>query len=552
MSKLLVLLKKDGRALVNTGRVLRRQSRFKTVFIALFGAGMLLGLFALFLEGFEFLASLGGVGFLVTRRLFSLFFLGLSVMLMLSSVLTSYATVFRSREVPFLLVQPFSASDIVGYTFVGSTVLGSWALLLIIIPFAAAYGWHEGMGVTFCLWTAVYSIPLLVLCSGIGSLVSFLFARWIPLRRRGLALALIVPAGLFAAWVLRTSDRSASPSVFMLSGIVPALRLASLPFLPSWWTGEGIMACTRGRPWRAFMLWFVLVSNAALVCLIVMETGTRTFITAFQNLKGAGTRGNRTPVLLQPLEQALRILPRPNRGMFIKDVRDFLRDPVQWSQVLVFFGLLALYFAGIGSFQYQRLPREWRHLIAFLNVFSVAAVQCSLASRFVFPQLSLEGQAFWIVGLSPVGPRRILVTKFLSALLGMLAVSVPIMMLSTSMLEVDVRVTRTALALTAAISCGLCGLAVGLGAVFIDLKQSNPLAIVSGFGGTVNLALSLGFMLACILPFGLAFHLLQKGVIASVHAPHALTLAALWLTGLTLLTTLLPLWLGKRCLASMQ
>ena len=546
MSRLATLLRKDRQAMVNLGRVVRQQSRFKVAFILVFAAGLTSGLFLLFLHGFEFLSSLGGAGFMIIHRLFSLFFLGLAGMLVLSSILTCYSCVFRSREVPFLMVHPFEVADIVSYKFIESTILGSWALLLIIVPFAAAYGWHQRMGLRFCLWTALFSIPLLVLCSGIGALAGFAIARWLP-RRGRIGWALL--AGLFAllcVWRLHAGTREPSGAVFMLSGIVPGLRLASHPLLPSRWTAEGIMACTRGQLSRGLMLWCVLVSNTMMVCLLVQRLGERTFYAAFQRITGTGSRRRRHAVLLRRLESVLSFLARDVRGIIMKDTRDFLRDPVQWSQVLIFFGLLGLYFGSIGSFQYDRLRLEWRNLIAFLNVFSVAAVQCSLASRFVFPQLSMEGQAFWVIGMSPTSPRRILMTKFLLSVSAMLVISVALISLSARMLQVEALVKMTSLGVTAAISCGLCGLAVGLGAVFVDLKQSNPMAIVSGFGGTVNLVLSLAFMLACIVPFGLLFHLFYTGILPPSHLRRALVWTGLWLALLTLAATALPLWLGQR------
>jgi hypothetical protein len=73
---------------------------------------------------------------------------------------------------------------------------------------------------------------------------------------------------------------------------------------------------------------------------------------------------------------------------------------------------LALYYANLRSFHYHLLPETWRNTVAFLNVFSVAAVMCSLGSRFIYPQLSLEGQGFWIIGMAPTSMTKVLVTKF--------------------------------------------------------------------------------------------------------------------------------------------
>jgi len=254
--------------------------------------------------------------------------------------------------------------------------------------------------------------------------------------------------------------------------------------------------------------------------------------------------------MLPGLERGLHLMSRDIRAMVMKDVRTFLRDPMQWSQALIFFGLLGLYFGSIRSFHYNRCPNEWRNLIAFLNVFAVAAVQCSLAARFIYPQLSLEGRAFWMLGMSPMTHGRILGMKFLLSLISMLVVSISLMLLSTSMLQVEPVVRTVAMGQVAAVSFAVCGLSTGLGAVFLDLKQPNPMAIVSSLGGTMNLVLSLAFMVVAIIPFGLIFHLLFLGYISRHEMHRGLMAAGIWLAVITVITAGIPLWLGRRSLSA--
>lgn len=548
-SNITSLLRKDRKVMRNLWRVVRRESLFKVGFVLLFAACLLCGLFALFFDGFRFLAAFGGVGFMVTRRLFSLFFLGLGAMLVISSMVTSYSTLFRSREVPLLLVSPFDDAGIVTYKFAETALLSSWAFFIIIIPFGGAYAVHEKLGFGFGLWILAFTVPFLVLCSGLGTLITLLVVRWIP-RGRSIGLVLLLACGVyFYMTVIRLGHGSAFDSpVFMLARIVPGLKAASLPGMPSWWTAEGIKACSRGDWYRGLMLLGVLTSNALMAGLAVQCVGKATFYEAFQRVHGSRSRAARRTVMFRRLSRALRFLARDVRAVMLKDVRTFCRDPMQWSQALIFFGLLAFYFASIRSFRYDRLPQEWRNMIAFLNVFSVAAVQCSLASRFVYPQLSLEGQAFWMLGLSPITTRRILLTKFALAAAAMLAAGIALILLSTRMLHVEPQVRLVALAIISAISVAVSGLSTGLGAVFLDLKKANPASIVSGFGGTVNLVLSLVFMLAAIIPFGLIFHFSFLGHLTPSGVPNALAWGFGWLMLITLLTTVTPLWIGRRAM----
>jgi ABC-2 type transport system permease protein len=244
----------------------------------------------------------------------------------------------------------------------------------------------------------------------------------------------------------------------------------------------------------------------------------------------------------------LSFLAHDIRAMVIKDIRTLLRDPMQWSQILIFFGLLGLYFASLRSFHYDRLPEMWRSLIAFLNVFSVSTVICALASRFIYPQLSLEGQGFWILGLSPTTMKRILLTKFGLAVVGTSSVSMLLMYVSTAMLRVDPVIRWIAILLALAVSFASSGMSTGLGAIFLDLKQRNPAAIVSGFGGTLNLVLGLGFMIVTVLPFAAMFHLAQQGHLGARWFGVSIAAAVAWTVALTVLAVVVPLWLGRRAL----
>jgi ABC-2 type transport system permease protein len=248
------------------------------------------------------------------------------------------------------------------------------------------------------------------------------------------------------------------------------------------------------------------------------------------------------------LDHALHWLPGDVHAVIIKDIRVFLRDPAQWTQSIFFFGLLGLYFANLRNMNYHHLPDTWKNLIAFLNVFSVAAVLSSLGCRFVYPQLSLEGHSFWVLGLSPSSMGRILMAKFGLALMVMLAVCGGLMSLSVNMLRVDPLVKFVSLAESLGVACAVAGLSMGLGAIFADLEQRNPAAIVSSFGGTLNLVLSLSFIMVTLLPFAVVFHAYRMGHINISALYRNTQYAAVWLVCVSLLTTALPLYLGRRSL----
>lgn len=533
----------------------REQPLLKIVFITVFAVSLFVGLWNLFDRGFRFLDAFEGANVLILGRLFALFFFGMGSMIVVSGVVTSYATIFRSDELPFLLTRPLHIREIVLYKFGESIVLASWAFFFIIIPFVGSYTTHRELGLAFPFWTLTFSLPFIVLCSGAGVLVTLLCVRFVPTRSLVQWFALLgLTAIIFGGWYLLQGPSSPEEqSTFLLSRLIPGLRLASHPLLPSWWLSEGVLSFTRGETVRGALLLTVLVSNAAIMCHVIAALGSATFYPSWQRVLASGARRGRPLDLPRTLQRAWHlVLPRDVAAIVVKDLRIFLRDPMQWTQVLVFFGLLALYFTNLRSFHYHMLEPQWKNTIAFLNVFSVSAVMCSLGSRFVYPQLSLEGQQFWIIGLAPTSMARVLTAKFLVALLNMLIIGTGLVALSTYMLDLEAAPRAVALGISVGVAMAIAGLSTGLGAIFIDLRQRNPAAIVSGFGGTLNLVLCLVYMLAVILPFAGPYHLYFHNDMTYGQLRLLTQVAWAWLAALTVAATVIPLSLGRRSLAKRE
>jgi ABC-2 type transport system permease protein len=110
-------------------------------------------------------------------------------------------------------------------------------------------------------------------------------------------------------------------------------------------------------------------------------------------------------------------------------------------------------------------------------------------------------------------------------------------------------------AVTAAVlALGLSGLSVGLGACLPNFRETDPSRIVSGFGGTMNLLVSLVFLLAELGVMAGPWHL-QAGWAAMGEAePSAwpVLLGAAVGLGLGAAAVVVPLRMGVRALREME
>jgi ABC-2 type transport system permease protein len=270
-----------------------------------------------------------------------------------------------------------------------------------------------------------------------------------------------------------------------------------------------LLAVADGGWGLAVLQWATLLAAAFFLLSASGWLAVRVYPQAYDRAHGAGNRGGMVRAGI--IDAAARLRPAGTRIplLLVKDLKTFLRDPMQWSQVLIFFGILALYIANLRRFNYDLSNPFYKNLISFLNLSATSLTLAMLITRFVYPMLSLEGEKFWILGLVPLRRSRLLLGKFLFAFGGSLLITEVLMVLSHLTLHTGGSADRLLLlnCYTGALLCfGLSGLGVGMGALFPVFGESNPSKIVAGFGGTLTMVLALLYVTITIMVLALPCH----------------------------------------------
>jgi ABC-2 type transport system permease protein len=254
---------------------------------------------------------------------------------------------------------------------------------------------------------------------------------------------------------------------------------------------------------------------------------------------------------------------RPLRLLLVKDLRLFRRDISQWSQFVIFFGLLGLYFLNLRSFHYNA---GYASMIGFLNLAVVGLILSTFTTRFVYPMISLEGRRFWILGLLPVHRDQIVWSKFLFSFLGGLLPCCGLVLLSDSMLGLPWQLIAQHELCCAVLCMGLSGIAVGLGARMPELRESSPAKISSGFGGTLSLVISSLFIMTVVIVAAIPAHThlflmarssgaapsASRGLLAWAAGPGGLAASLGIVVGLGVVATVVPLALGLRAFRRLE
>ena len=123
----------------------------------------------------------------------------------------------------------------------------------------------------------------------------------------------------------------------------------------------------------------------------------------------------------------------------------------------------------------------------------------TLTTRFVFPQFSLEGRRLWILAMSPISMKKIILQKLISSCLITGLLTTLLIFISSSLLKMTAIQTITDSIVILMVTISLNSMALCLGTLFPNLKEENSAKIVSGFGGTLCLILSFIYIIIIML-----------------------------------------------------
>jgi ABC-2 type transport system permease protein len=555
---------------------LRDQSWLMIGVILAFVLGYWVASYLLFHFGFHYLARVPGLGQLIVDRMLYLFFAFLFLMLIFSNMIIGYTSIYKSQETQWMLTLPVPALDVFRWKLAETAVLASWAFLFLSAPLILAYGVARHAGLWFYVKAVLLFVPFTVIPAALGSLVIVIVTRYLHRRVFKWALfgagTLVVVGCALLVKPINAADLQEPHMSLALNQLLRNSRLTVWPVLPSYWVATSMIAWGENLAWKGTFFFLVLVSNALMATLVCVSASGRLFYEGWSRSHSQGGFRLGVTVLdkpialpratfLEPLLSRLPTIDPCTRALVIKDVRVFWRDTAQWSQFVIFFGLLGMYVVNLRNVAYDWNNEYWAAFVSFLNLGAASMTLATLTTRFVFPQFSLEGKRLWMLGMVPDGLKRVLLQKFWLSSLCSVAITLSLMFVSCIMLHVPAWLTLLFCATVTLMSFSLCGLAVGIGALFPNFgsgstanrQDDNPAKIVSGFGGTFCFVLSLLYIVLVIGAEALPMFLqLSTGIVHQETQPWTMVGAWLFVATVSLIAITVPIHLALRRVESLE
>ncbi len=468
----------------------RQRQRGKGGRVALLGALGLLFWGAAFAVLYRLLTYFRGVpeiGPLLAGKLLGLMLVSFFSILLLSNVITALSSFFLAKDLDMLVSAPVDWLRLYGAKLLETAVNSSWMVVLCAVPMLAAYGVAYGGGPLYPLVAVAVFAPFLLIPSVIGSALTLLLVNVFPARRtRDIlsVIAVLTAGGVVILFRLVRPEKLARPEGFRsLVEFIAVLRTPTSPLLPSEWAQRSIMGwLTRDFDvLPLYLLWSTVGGLLVLGALLHRALYLKGFSKAQEGAGRYAPGTSRSSIgdrLLAPLG-TLR------RELVLKELRLFFRDTTQWSQLILLAVLVVVY---VFNIKYLPLRGEGVtfflvNVIPFLNLVLAGFVLASVAARFIFPGVSLEGRTLWLLRSSPMAVRDLLWAKFWVGTLPLLVLAVGIVAVTDFMLQVSVFMFLVSVFTITLMTFALAGLALGVGALYPQFDTENAAQIPTSFGG---------------------------------------------------------------------
>ena len=457
------------------------------------------------------------IGALLAGKLLGVALLSFLSILLLSNVITALSTFFLARDLDMLAAAPLDWLRLYLSKLLETGLHSSWMVALMALPIFTAYGMAYDGGPFFPLVVLAVLVPLLAIPAAAGAAVTLLLVNVFPARRSRDILSVITVLSAGAVVVLlrlMRPEQLARPEGFRsLVDFVAVLRAPSSPFLPSEWAQDAVMAWLtwRNDPLPLYLLW----TTAAAFVVLGAALHRRLYRQGYSRAQeGAGATGTATRAW-GALSWVLTPLGAARRELVLKELRVFFRDTTQWSQLVLLVVLVVVY-----VFNVQLLPLRGdginfflANVIPFLNLALAGFVLASVAARFLFPGVSLEGRTLWLLRSSPLAMRDLLWAKYWVGTLPLLVLALGLVTATNLLLEVSTFMFFVTLGSIVGLTFAIAGLAIGLGTLFPRYETESAAQIPTSFGGLV-------FMMAAVAVIA--------GVVVLEARPVYAFLAARW------------------------
>ena len=438
---------------------------------------------------------------------FSIVFLFLFFMLVISSTVTSLGALFLSRDLDLVLSSPVRLMVFFANKFLYVLFSVGWMSIVFIAPMIIGYAVSFRASWEYYLAAVAVLPPFFVIPTALGMCVSTVIAVVISSRR--VKYLLFGVGALFLVWVAaiaeliswRAQNRGDVTQIFLF------FRFISFPdeiWLPSHWVAsilkENLVSTGTSLLPEYGMLYLVALWMVCLAFILVVL-----FHEAGYSRSSEASVGSKSAILnLREIFVRIVGLRRADVGALVaKEFRILSRDVPQLLQLILLCGIYVIYLYNIRVFHGVAALSKYSELslggiLFVMNICIGGFLSTAICTRLVFPSLSYEGRCIWLLTTAPITPRRLLRTKFWCWYVPVLLIASTVFCSGSIALFDSFAMAIVSIICAWVLSYGLVGLAMGFGAVFANFDWEHPSELIASLGSMIFMLSAAGLILASI------------------------------------------------------
>lgn len=414
-------------------------------------------------------------------------------MLFFSNLTNAIYYFFLSEDLELLISYPIKKSKLLLLRYMENTFASSWMVFFAMLPFYFAMIRAFGFNFTDIFFILLTYLPFFGALSALGSIITMLIVRFFPAKRAYqilwsisaifigiifIIIRLIKPERLF---------RKTEEAEFL--AFIKSLETPEYPYLPSTWLSKAISAMTFDNSYKGYLSeLFLLLLFSAVAFFIFYFISMKIYSDSFTRSRASFRKKVNKAILF---ERFIYMLPIDNtfKNYYLKDLKDLLRDPGQWSQFLLLVGLVFVYLFSVKNLPIEKVITI--NMVAFFNTGILAFIMAALVNRFVFPSFSIEGRSMWILKSFPVRIRDIFFGKFFLYIVPLLSFAIFLSLMSNYLLGVDRFIYIFTFLNVITITTVLVFLGLSIGMLYPKFKYSNVTEVSFSYGGIVYMLISM-------------------------------------------------------------
>jgi ABC-2 type transport system permease protein len=527
--------------------------------MAVLGLLLFVGIFVLSCRVLLHFQSIAGLGDLLARLLLSMILLTFFSLLIFSNIIAALSNLYLSKDLELIHASPAMTEEVFLSRAFQTVMDSSWMLAVFGIPVFMAYAYVFRPGPLYYITLVHLSMTLVLIAAATGIIITMVLVHIFPAQgaRDFVAfLGVLMGIGIYVLFRFMKPERLVNPDTFFtVAQYLNALSAPRSPFLPTQWVADSLWICLKGIEDRSFLHEaFLAWSTAGAAGAVSLWISSCIYFEGFSKSQEAKKRRHGAGMLLDGLASAAsKIFGSEAGAVAAKEIRVFFRDNTQWSQLLLLGALVAVYLYNFSVLPLDMSPIRvdfFQNQLAFLNLALAGLVLAAVSARFVFPAVSSEGEAYWIIRSSPLKVRCFLWAKFFIYLVPLLILGETLVIATNRIMDASFLMKGITAVTMVLMVNGITAMGIGLGAIYPDFRHQNIAQVATGFGGMTYMILSAMFVFVTVVLEAGPIYILFMAKVRNASITHLqflfITTSFMGVIFLTALAVYLPMKAGMK------